>query len=163
MFFLTLDTAPSLIPRIASCVNVAWMFWQCAQPPLQINADYMRALCCASSHVVNRNYIPNKKCDGIHYVNECPHKYRKTHISVCVCVSEWPSYLQLGEDFLDVAVAALCYVHVFFITLSLEHRLGSIWEVLVEGKVCSYSLHPHILALFRPDLAHVLLPSRYHL
>ena len=82
---------------------------------------------------------------------------------VCVSVSEWPPYLQLGKYFLDVAVAALCDVHVLLKRPALEHRLGGVGEVLVEGKVRSHSLHLHFLGLFRPDFAHVLFPARYHL
>lgn len=43
----------------------------------------------------------------------------------CVCVCGLP-YLQLGKDLLDVSVAALCDVHVFFVGATVEHRLGGV-------------------------------------
>lgn len=73
------------------------------------------------------------------------------------------SYFQLGEYFLDVAVAALCYVHVLLVCPSLEHGLRGVGEVLVEGERLSHDIDLHCLALFRPDFAHELLPSRDHL
>lgn len=78
-----------------------------------------------------------------------------------MCVGH--SHLQLGEYFLNVAVTALCYVHVLFIRSALKDRLRGIGEVLAEGKEISHCFDLHLLALFRPDFTCVLFPSRYHL
>lgn len=83
---------------------------------------------------------------------------RKCILCVCVC-----PYFQLGKNLLDVTVAALCNVHVLFIRPTLEHRLGGVGEVLVEGEVCSHSAHLYLHALLRFDFAHVLFPAGYHL
>ena len=79
-------------------------------------------------------------------------------VFVWLCV-----YLQLSEDLLDVAVAALGDVHVLLVGGALEHRLRGVGEVLVEGEVGGHRLSLHLLALLGPDLAHVRLPARDHL
>lgn len=83
------------------------------------------------------------------------------------CLWAWRSYLQLGKYLFNVPVAALRNVHVLLVGAALEHRLGSVGEVLVEGEERRHGLHLRLhlrlRTLFGLHFAQVLFPPGDHL